>query len=375
MIRTFSALGQVPPGFISENVQTFRLTVPQIQVPQAENTARMMQGIMDRVAAIPGVTNVASASTVPLSGDWMTEEVRAESANYSPGQPAPSRRVKFVSPGFFSALGTRLIAGRDFSWTDNYDLRQVAIVSEKLAREEWRTPEGALGKRLQLTRNGSWKEVIAVVADVHDDALNQPSPPIAYFPILMDRYYVPGFVARTVTLVARTPRAGTESLLPEIQKAVWSVNPNLALADVRTMGNLFDASMARTSFALVMLAISGAVALALGVVGIYGLLAYTVEQRRCEVGIRMALGAQPATVRSMFVRRGLALSGLGIAVGLGGAAGLSRLMSSLLFGVEPLDLMTYAATAVSLMAAAVAASYIPALRAAAIDPVETLRGE
>ena len=372
MFRTFMALSNVAPGFVPGNLQTLRLTIPQTQAPRAEQAARMINQIAEQVALIPGVSKVAAGSILPLEGDWMIEEVRAEGINYS---SQPTRRIKFVSPGFFEVLGTPLLAGRDFDWNDNYDRRPVAVISEKLAREEWRTPAAALGKRIQLTPNGSWKEVIGVVGDVHDEALNKPSPPIAYFPILLDRYYLPDFVARTITLAARTPRAGTQGLLGEIQRAVWSVNANLPLTEVRTMDSLYDSSVARTSFTLVMLAIAGAMALALGVVGIYGVLAYTVEQRSREVGIRIALGARPAMVTRMFVRRGLILSGAGILVGLAGATALSRLMASLLFGVTAVDPATYAITATVMLVAAAAASYVPARRAATLDPTETLRGE
>jgi hypothetical protein len=206
-----------------------------MQAPQPELAARMMNRIVEQVGAVPGVNSVALGSSLPLEGSWIIEEIRVEGVDYSSRQPPPSRRIKFVSPGFFRPLGTPILAGRDFDWNDNYDRRPVAVISEQLAREEWRTPAAALGKRIQLTSNGSWREVIGVVVDVHDQALSEPSPPIAYFPLLMDRYYAPGFVARSVTLAARTPRAGAEGLLREIQKAIWSVNADLPIAEVRTM--------------------------------------------------------------------------------------------------------------------------------------------
>jgi len=178
-----------------------------------------------------------------------------------------------------------------------------------------------------------------------------------------------------MTFVVRSPRAGTESFLSQIRRAVWSVNASLPVASMQTMQAIYDRSMARTSFTLVMLGIAGAMAMTLGVIGLYGVIAYAVSQRRREIGIRLALGAEPGQLKKMFVRHGFTLAMLGTAIGLIAAAGLMRLMKSLLFGISPLDPLTYAAVPVLLIAAAVLASYLPARRAAAVDPVEALKAE
>jgi ABC-type antimicrobial peptide transport system permease subunit len=185
----------------------------------------------------------------------------------------------------------------------------------------------------------------------------------------------PSFVWRLQALVIRSSRAGTESFVRELHQAVWAINPNLPLSGIQTLRNLYDASMARTSFTLVLLAIAGAMALLLGVVGIYGIIAYAMAQRRREIGIRIALGAQPGAVRRMFVRNALSLAGVGIGVGLGAAAGLTRLMASLLFEVSPLDPATYATVAGVLLVSAALASYLPARRAASVDPADALKAE
>jgi putative ABC transport system permease protein len=178
-----------------------------------------------------------------------------------------------------------------------------------------------------------------------------------------------------MSYIVRSSRTGTSALVSEISRAVWSVNPNLPLASVRTLQEVYDASLARTSFTLVMLAIAGAMALLLGIAGIYGVIAYSVSQRTREIGIRIALGARSDEVTRMFVRHGLRLAGIGIACGLAAAFGATRFLSSLLFEISPLDPLTYASVGVALVAAAMLASYIPAARASSVDPAEALRAE
>jgi ABC-type antimicrobial peptide transport system permease subunit len=182
-------------------------------------------------------------------------------------------------------------------------------------------------------------------------------------------------LSRRVAFVIRSERTGTDRLVNQAREAVWSVNANLPLAQVRTLGEVYDQSMARTSFTLVMLAIAGSMALLLGVSGLYGVISYAVSQRRREIGIRLALGAQAPAILGLFVRRGLMLAGVGIAVGLGSAAAFTGLMRSLLFGIGPLDPITFTAMPVVLATAALLASYLPARRAVAVDPVETMRAE
>jgi putative ABC transport system permease protein len=279
----------------------------------------------------------------------------------------------------FQTLGTPLVAGRDFTWTDLYDMRDVAIVSENLARELWGSPEAALGRRVReyYVAGSSWREVVGVAGDVYDDGADRRPPATIYWPAQPHEQFLgmSGYQARRVSVAIRTDRAGTESLLNQVREAVWSVSATLPLAQVRTLNEVYDQSMARTSFTLVMLAIAGTMALLLGVSGLYGVIAYAVSQRRREIGIRLALGAQSREIRGLFVRRGLVLVSTGLAIGLGGALSLTRLMESLLFGISPLDPVTFTAMPVVLAAAAVLASYLPARRAAAVDPVETLRAE
>jgi predicted permease len=284
----------------------------------------------------------------------------------------------YVSPGYFGTAGTRLLAGRDFTWDDLYGLRLKVMVSENFARESWGSASAAIGKRVRQFSNRPWLEVIGVVEDVRVHGVDQDAPPVIYWPAMLDSPYIakPTIqAARAVTYAIRTSRAGNEGLLREMQRAVWSVNSDLPLSSVRTMQEIYSQSMARTSFTLVMLAIAGSMALALGIIGIYGVISYSVSQRIREIGIRLALGAQRSELKWMFVRSALLLTAVGVAIGLGTAAALMRLMKSLLFGISPFDPFTYIMVPLVLVASAALASYLPARRAAAIDPVEALRAE
>jgi predicted permease len=379
MIRTALALRTVEPGFTdAEHLQTVRVAIPSTLIPQPELVTRTQNNLADKFIAIPGVRSVGFASEAPMEAepaDW--DNVFPEGKVY-PGNVAPLRRFERVSPGFLQTTGARLMAGRELTWTDIYDLRPMVMLSENLAREFWGTPVAAVGKRLRWYPNMPWQEVIGVVQDVRQNGIQEKAPDIVYWPVMMPDPFAPKGtlrVTRAVTFVLRSDRAGTEGFLNQVRQAVWSVNASLPLASVRTMQEVYEESLATTSFTLVMLGIAGAMAMMLGLIGIYGVISYTVVQRKREIGIRAALGAEPGALRWLFVRHGLALSGIGILTGLAAAAALTRLMRSVLFGISPVDPLTYTAVPLVLVAATVLASYLPARRAAAVDPVETLRAE
>jgi putative ABC transport system permease protein len=376
MIRTFQNLRHVEPGFTRpETIQTARIFMPDAMRTEAERLARMQEEILERLAAIPGVTSAAYIDSLPMEPAGMDAIVAPEGKTYGSGELPPTRRIKLISPGLFRTLGTPLLAGRDLNWGEIHNERNVALVSEGFARQTWNSVQGAIGKRIKLGTDSPWQEVIGVVADVYDDGADKKAPPTVYWPAREHPFIAGNISPVTVAFAIRSDRTGTESLLRDIRQAASTVTPNLPISLVRTLAEVYDASMARTSFSLVLLGMAGAMALLLGIVGIYGVLAYAVMQRQREVGIRLALGAQPRAVKEMFVYRGMILSGVGIALGTAVAAGLTRLMSSLLFGVTPVDAATFATAAGVLVVAALAASYIPARRAAAVDPVETLRGQ
>jgi predicted permease len=379
MIRTFQRLRTVDPGFAdAEHLQTLRISIPASLVADPQMVTRMQNNILEKFAAIPGVTSVGFADAMPMEGilsNW--NEVEIEGKNLADGEATPLRLFKYVAPGFFHTAGTKVVAGRELTWTEVYGRRPVVMVSENLARESWGSASAAIGKRLRDLPDTPWYEVVGVVQDVHENGVQEKPPVIVYWPSMAEGMYGPKTfdAKRSVTFVIRSDRAGTEAFLSEIQQAVWSVNAGLPLASVRTMQEIYSQSLARTSFTLVMLGIAGTMAFALGIIGIYGVISYAVSQRTREIGIRLALGEQRVRLRWMFVRSALLLTGTGVAAGLVAAAGLMRLMKSLLFGVSLLDPVTYVSVLVILAASAVLASYLPARRAAAVNPVEALRAE
>ncbi|MGA3042232.1 MAG: ABC transporter permease [Bryobacteraceae bacterium] len=375
MIRTFQALRQVQPGFTHpEELQTLAVFLPDAHIKEPVQVIRTFQEIQRKISGVPGVSAVAFANSVPTDGNNSTDLLYAEDKDYKEGQLPPLRRFKFVAPGFFQTMQTRLIAGRDFTWTDTYDHRNVTIVSENMARELWRSPAGALGKRLREGMNDSWREIVGVVQDVHSDGADQKAPATVYWPMMMPKFWGNEmFVQRRAVFAIRGSRAGSDSLIKEVRQAVWSVDPDLPLESVRTMAEVYRGSMARSSFTLVMLAIAGGMALLLGVVGIYGVISYSVSQRTREIGIRIALGARETSLRAMVVRQGVWLAAGGVVIGILAAVALTRIMASFLFAVSPVDPVTYVAVAAGLVAVAAAASYVPAYRASTINPVEALR--
>ena len=378
MIRTFWRLRNVDPGFSdAPHLQTLRISVPDSLVSDQVAVTHLQNAIADKLGAIPGVTSVGFTEAVPMEGiDPMWDEIRFEDKSDNHDHP-PLRLFNYVSPNYFHTMGTRIVAGRDFTWTDVYGLRPGIILSEGFARSLWGSPAAAIGKRGRQFTGMPWQEIVGVVQDVHHNGVSADPPAIVYWPAMIANPYMKNTIhaPRSVTMAIRTSRAGTESFLAELQQAVGSVNASLPLASVRTMQEIYSKSMARTSFTLVMLAIAGSMALLLGIIGIYGVISYAVSQRTREIGIRLALGAQKSGLKWMFVRSALVLTGIGVVIGVCAAAGLMQLMKSLLFGISPLDPFTYIAIPLVLVASAALASYLPARRAASVDPVEALRAE
>jgi putative ABC transport system permease protein len=370
MIRTFVAMRQVHPGFIRpEEVQTFQIAIPEDASRDDQRFARTHEQIAQRLAHVPGVTSVGLSSSITMDGEDNANPLFVEHVAIRDGELPPFRRFKSVGPGYFETMGNPVVAGRPITWTDIYQVRPVVVVSEILAREYWKTPSNAVGKRVRGF-GPTWYDIVGVVGPERDDGLNQPATAIVYWPLL-NRVYQ----RNSMSYAVRSSRVGSPGFLTELRQAVWSVNPDLPLAGVQTLDEIRSRSMAQTSFAMVMLAIAGSVALLLGGVGIYGVIAYVAARRTREIGIRLALGAQAADVRRMVLGQGMRLASVGIVIGLLGAVGITRVVRALLYETSPTDPLTFAAVIPVLMAAALLACWVPARRAMRADPIVALRCE
>jgi predicted permease len=377
MIRTFRALIHVNAGYdTAASIQTVRIAIPEADVPNGDDVLRMQQAIAQKIAAVPGVESVSFGGSVPMDGNGWHDPVFAQDKSYAGGAMPPLREFVFGAPGYLKTLGIPLVAGRDFTWNEIYQKVPVGMVSENFAREYWGSPANALSKHIRVSTTDEWREIVGVIGDVHNDGMTKDPPAVAYWPTLMEHFESDTFnVRRFVVFTIRTPRVGSESLIKDVSQAVWSVDANLPLTSVHSQDYYYQRSIARTEFTLVMLGIAAAIALLLGIVGLYGVIAYSASQRTREIGIRIALGAQRNSITTMFVREGLLLAGSGIGAGLLLAFGATRFMKSLLFHVSPVDPMTYLLACIGLCAAASLGSYIPSRRTAAVNPAEALRAE
>jgi putative ABC transport system permease protein len=377
MIRTMTALTKVQPGFTQpEQLTTFHISIPQSLVPDSKNVLRAAQDLKSKLESIPGVQSVGIGNSITMDGNDSNDPIFAEGVNYREGQLPPIRRFKFVSPNYFATLGNPLTAGRDLSWNDITDTHNVVLLSENLASELFGNPNAALGKRIRENPKGPWREVIGVVGNEHDDGVDRPATKCVYWPLsVKDMYGRDQVTRRDYAIAVRTNRTGTTSLMNEIRNAVWSINPNLPIANPQSMQAIYARSMARTSFTLTMLSISSGLALLLGIIGIYGVISYSVSQRTREIGIRLALGSPTEKVRNLFLGHAIKLTFIGVAAGLAIAFPTGKLLASLLYDIKPTDPATYLSVAAALLIAAALAAYLPARRATRLSPMASLAAD
>ncbi|MGH9346524.1 MAG: ABC transporter permease [Vicinamibacterales bacterium] len=369
LIRSFMRLQSIDPGFRAGGLLTARVQLPGARYADDERSARFYTDAIERMTAAPGVETAAGVSFLPLAGLGIgTSFYRADRPQPAPGE-APSTDVRPVTPAFFRTMGIPHLAGRDFAAGDRTDSPRVAVISETLARRHF-SGEHPIGRRLIVNIGrpelGPW-EIVGVVGDIRMTSLEGDVRPAVYIPHTQLAIGLMTFVVRT--------EGEPLSLVSSVRNAVQAIDPELPLADVRTMDDVVAGTLARPRTVAVLLAAFAVMALLLAAVGVYGVMAYSVAQRTQEIGIRMALGATPQSVFQMVLAQALRLVGLGVAIGLVAAGGLTRLLETLLYETEPLDPWTFATTAVLLVLVATLATYVPARRGTRVAPVEALRAE
>jgi predicted permease len=367
LVRSFVQLQQIDPGFNPKNLLTAFVTLPPSKYPELQRQAAFFHEVMDRITSLPGVACAGAADSAPmLTND--TGPVSIEGLPRRPGEVEIQAERPKITPDYFCAMGIRLLRGRTFTWADNQGSLPVAIINESAARQYWPN-EDAMGKRVELEDGSApaWRQVVGIVGDVRQDSLVEAGRPEVYAPLLQ----VP---VPYMALAVRT-RAEPAALTAAVRQAVMAVDKDQPLSGIKTMEQVLEDSVAGRRFQMSLLAVFATIALGLAVIGIYGLMSYTVNQRAHEIGIRIALGAKRGEILRLVVRHGMMLAIVGVVLGTIGALLLTRFLSSMLYGVDANDPTTLLSVATLLMGVAALASYIPARRAMRVDPMMALRYE
>jgi predicted permease len=370
MVRTFHALRSIDVGFDAANVLTLSVALPSASYPAPADVVAFFGRMQAGMEELPGVRGAAAVRRLPLAstiGDWSIE---IEGYDEAPGEN-PKGDWQSVTPGYFEALGLRLVEGRPIQPSDDAGSPPVVVVNRTMAELYW--PDGAIGRRFRTGDQRPWAIVVGVVEDVRRTTLLESPRTEMYHP---HAQYLEAFgtTPRALSFVVKTEVDPGELVAP-IRALVAGLDPALPVADVRTMDDVLASAVAEPRFTMTLLTAFGGVALLLASIGIYGVLAYSVTRRRREIGVRMALGAGRARVLKLVLGEGLSLTAVGVGAGIVGAAALTRVMTSLLFGVEPLDPLTFVLVPLVLVATALAATGLPALRASGVEPSEALREE
>jgi predicted permease len=375
MTRSFMQLLSVDPGYRVDHVLTVPITLPQARYAEAERVIGFYRDLSRRVAGLPGVASVGAVAGVPLVSGRGDIGISIEGRALAPGEARRRADWQVVTPGYFKAIGMRLLRGREIEETDLENTPGVVVINETLAKKYWPN-EDPIGQRFTLGGKAGpgMVTIVGIVGDVRQASLASTPEPEMYLAHTQFRFWGGGGILRELTMVVRTvgdPAASSKAVRSEVA----AIDPQLPVGDLRTMEQLRGESVSQPRFLMFLFSAFSTVALAIAVIGIYGVIAYSVAQRRKEIGIRVALGARPSSVAGMVVRQGMGMAAIGIAAGLVLAFGVTRFLSGILFAVTPTDPITLAVVAITLAVAALLACYVPARRATRTDPVEVLRAE
>ena len=377
MIKSFIRLQSVSPGFETENALTMRLSLPRSKYREFNQQSAFFQELMTRIESQPGVRSVGAINVLPLSGGTADRSFRIEGRTSAPGDPGPDEELRFISPGYFTAIGIPLLKGRDFTHRDSSDAPRVTVVNKALAERYW-PGEEALGKRIAYSGFGEgkpkWCEIVGIVGNIRHRGPDLPEKPEVYVPYLQPLFGAATSNVGPMYLVVRTA-SEPASLTAAVRGEIASMDKDQPVSNIKTMSQRLDDSVAHRRFNMLLLGIFAGVAVVLAAVGIYGVMSYTVTQRTHELGIRMALGARTSNVLQLIMGQGLVLAGIGVLLGIATAFGLTRLMSTLLYEVSPTDSITFAVVSLVLTGVAMGACFMPAWRATKVDPITALRHE
>nr|MBA3560547.1 FtsX-like permease family protein [Gemmatimonadaceae bacterium] len=372
MARSFWRLRSVDAGFDAASVLTLRLAIPSANYPRDEDRARFYSRLVDRLRELPGVVAAGAVEKLPLRPEGENQSATwVEGVGGGSNAVPPMHPLTAATDGYFKAMGIALLEGRDFDPAERERRSAAVLVSEAFARHYWKD-ESAIGKRIRPDPTAPWYSIVGVVRSVRGEALEKPPEEMIYYPLVGVDTTIG--VASSVSLVVRTT-GDPRGAMTAVRREIGALDAGLPIFNLQPMAEVMRGSIARTSFTLLLLGIASAVALLLGAVGIYGVVSYTVSLRTREIGVRIALGARSSDVGWLVTRQGIVLALMGVAIGLGGALGLTRLLRTLLFEVSPIDPLVLGAASAVLIAVAAAASALPAIRAARVDPVEALRSE
>jgi putative ABC transport system permease protein len=389
IVRSFQKLRAVDPGFDASSALTFSLGLPDRNYPNRATVVVTHQAILDQLSTLPGVTAVSASTCLPLAGGCFGNTVVVEGRAVPPGTVPPIALFRAVAGGYFEAMGIRLLRGRGITRSDVERSEPAVVVNEAFA-ERFFPNQNAVGEHVSSNRapvrageapRFAWLTIVGIVSNTPTMALAEPNPASQlYMPMSIaggPDFPVSSLVGPNISAMSYVVRSTTtgSGLMPSLRRAIDDVDPQLAVAQVRTLQETLDLASAQMAFMMSLLAIAAGVALTLGVIGIYGVMSYIVTQRTGEIGVRLALGAEPASVARMIVQQGALVALAGIAIGLATALAGSRLIESLLYGVSSRDVGVFATTALMLLTVALFACWLPARRAARLDPLQALRAD